>query len=118
MLTTVRIGFSILFSPFYQSFRVEETASVSYTQIQSIEDLAFLVFLSLMQKCLRIRPRERERERVNAAHSPLCGGGREYGSHRVLPYIHEKNRRTNLGLEVTVLKQAKTLSLKLSPEVL
>lgn len=35
---------------FYQSFRIEETASVSYTQIQSMKTWPFL-FLSLIQKC-------------------------------------------------------------------
>lgn len=67
---------------------------------------------------------ENEAERMGAGESkcrPLASlwrrrRRREYGSRRVLPYV--KNRRSNLGLEVTILKQAETLPLKLCLEVL
>lgn len=82
--------------------------------------------LGLSSFCLWSRNVENNSKRIRAGQSkcrPLASlwithQCWEYSSVWVLPYIHVKSHWNKLGLEVTILKQTKTLSLKLCLKVL
>lgn len=85
---------------------MEERACASYTHIKNRkENLAFLASV-FDPEMLRIRAKEREQDKVNAAHSPVCEQHADAGNTLglvVCVCVCVRNLCNNHGLEVTIL---------------